>query len=99
MALIAAHKGDNRLVILDLRKKLDFDTAHVEGARHVPYEAGEFEKRIQGFDRESTYLVYCKRGRKVERASRLMKKLRFRRVYILRGGMTRWIDEGRDLVW
>lgn len=92
--LIEANKDNPQFIIIDLRTKAEFDDAHIEGAKLVPYYATNFKRIISQLDRESKILLYCQKGRQSPLALKALEKLRFSDMYILDGGFDEWINAG-----
>lgn len=92
--LIEENRDNPGFVIIDLRTKREFDDGHIAGARQIHYYATNFLRLMSQFDRESTLLLYCQKGRQSPLALRAMQRLRFARIYILDGGMEEWINAG-----
>lgn len=74
-------------IVIDNRTKEEYETGHVEGAILIDYHSSDFEEKIAGLDRDKTYLIYCRSGRRSGAAMNLMKEYGFREVYNLEGGI------------
>ncbi|MBE9139740.1 rhodanese-like domain-containing protein [Nodosilinea sp. LEGE 07088] len=96
-ALIAAHRHDPDFVILDVRTPPEFATAHLAGAINLDFHSPTFQADLAQLDRQKTYLVYCQRGIRSDRARAVMVNLNFRQLYDLLGGLSRWQREGLPL--
>ena len=92
-ALILKNKGNGNFVVLDVRTPGEFAKGHIEGAVLVDYRSAGFRKKMADFDREKTYLVYCRTGNRSTRALGIMRDLDFRSYYHLEGGITRWVED------
>lgn len=92
--LIEVNKDNPQFIIIDLRTKDEFDEAHIEDAKNVPYYATNFKRIISQLDRESKILLYCQKGRQSPLALRALEKLRFSDMYILDGGFDEWVNTG-----
>jgi rhodanese-related sulfurtransferase len=58
--------------IIDVRNPDEFAAGHIAGAVNIPVEAADFGTRITELDREGSYLVYCRSGRRSALATDLM---------------------------
>ena len=90
--------GNSRdLVVLDLREKDAFDTAHVPGARHLP--RGQLELRVNGElpDPTARILTYCEFGKISTLAAATLRELGFARAVALDGGFKAWREAGYPL--
>lgn len=89
--------NDDALVV-DVRSPERYQTGHIAGARNIPLErlAEEAEKRL-GSGKDRPLLIYCDNGLVGARAAALLRKLDFRNVSNLRGGLETWRREGYPL--
>jgi len=92
--LIEENRDNAKFKIIDLRTKREFDDGHIDGAQQIHYYATNFMRVMSQFDRESTLLLYCQKGRQSPLAFRALQRLRFAQVYILDGGIEEWINAG-----
>jgi rhodanese-related sulfurtransferase len=86
------------VVTLDVRTPAEFAEGHIEGARLIDFQSGNFEGEIAGLDKEATYAVYCRSGNRSGQAVAIMHDAGFHNVYNLEGGVIDWVNEGMTLV-
>ena len=84
--LIAARQ----VAILDVRTPNEFRTGHLAGATNLDSHDADFETKLQRLDKNQPYLVHCAVGGRSARASATMKRLGFKSVYDLAGGINAW---------
>lgn len=77
-------------VIVDVRTAEEYNAGRIPGAVHIDVQKDDFTQRIQSLDKKKTYLLYCKSGRRSEKAMNLLYDNGFRNVYHLKGGYTAW---------
>ncbi len=77
-------------VLLDVRTQREFDQGALPGAVHLNYLDYGFLDRLEQLDKEATYLVYCRTGRRSIRTCTLMRNDGFQRVFNLEGGLLAW---------
>ena len=92
-ALIKAKGADPLFVILDVRTPKEFALNRIKGARNIDIKAPAARERFGKLDKNSTYLVYCRIGPRSSRTMKAMKKMGFKRVFNLAGGLMRWQQE------
>jgi rhodanese-related sulfurtransferase len=92
-ALIKAKSADPLFVILDVRTPKEFALNRIKGARNIDIKAPDARERFAKLDKNGTYLVYCRMGPRSSRAMQGMKKMGFKRVFNLAGGLMRWQQE------
>lgn len=89
-AAVAAR--DNDLIILDVRERDLFGTAHVPGALNLP--RGQLELRVNDLlpDPTRRIVTVCEHGKISTLAAATLRTLGFTRVMALDGGMKAWRD-------
>lgn len=93
----AAKKRSGALTI-DVSERDEWDAGHVDGAIHIPL--GDLERRHSeiGSDTSQTVLLYCSHGVRSRYAAATLMARGYGDVCSLRGGLTRWKDEGYSVV-
>lgn len=61
-------------VVIDVRTPDEYAAGHLEGARLLDFNGGEFENALPGLDPGAEYLVYCRSGNRSGQATALMEK-------------------------
>lgn len=72
-------------VVIDVRTPAEFADGHLADAQHVDVTAPDFAARVDAFDREGTYYLYCHSGRRSARAAAIMREMGFRDVHNVGG--------------
>lgn len=87
-------RGENNLVVLDVREKEAFDAGHLPGARHMP--RGQLELRVDDElpDPMTRIVTVCEFGKISTLAAATLRDLGFLRTSALDGGMKAWREEG-----
>jgi rhodanese-related sulfurtransferase len=86
------------VISLDVRTAGEFAEGHLVNALNINVESGNFEAEIANLDKNATYAVYCRSGRRSAVAVDLMKKAGFNNLYNLDGGVIDWSASGLPLV-
>jgi rhodanese-related sulfurtransferase len=97
-ALIQQHQKDQDFAILDVRTPEEFAEGHLEHAINVDFQAPTFRDLLDILNKQKTYLVYCKAGKRSESAFQLMQELHFNQVYNMTGGILEWTDKQLPVV-
>ncbi len=92
--LIQENKDNSNFVILDVRTPEEFLGEYIENAVNLDYYSDTFRNNLDKLDKNRTYLIYCRSGRRSENALNIMKELDFREVYNMLGGIIKWKSEG-----
>ncbi|MDD1758607.1 MAG: rhodanese-like domain-containing protein [Methanotrichaceae archaeon] len=86
------------LVILDVRASVECSAARIEGSIILDFRSPSFQEQLLVLDPKKAYLVYYRAGRRSTPTVELMRKLGFRELYNLIGGIANWQSEGFEVV-
>ena len=86
------------VITLDVRTPIEFAEGHIEGARLIDFQSGNFENDIAALDKNATYAVYCRSGNRSGQAVKVMQDAGFKNIYNLNGGVIDWANAGLPLV-
>ncbi len=81
-------------VIIDVRTPEEFNAGHVENAININVESSDFQSKISGLDKNLTYFVYCKSGRRSTLATDQMADSGFTSLFNLNGGFIDLANSG-----
>lgn len=95
--LIEKNKDTTDFVILDVRTKEEFKEGHLKNAINLNVMDNNFINKIRDFDRNKTYLIYCRTGNRANLAIQKMEELNFNYLYVLEGGYEKWVDENKPI--
>jgi len=88
--LLAEKEEKKRPVIIDIRTLREYEEGHLKGAKQIDFLGSEFEVQISKLDLKQPYLVHCRSGGRSSESLKLWKKLGFKKVYHLDGGILAW---------
>jgi len=88
--LIQKNRDNPNFELLDVRSKEEFEKEYLKEAVNIDFYASNYLKRLKRLDKNKTYLLYCRSGNRSGQSLRLMKKLGFKEVYHMSGGMIQW---------
>lgn len=95
---IAAAEADSAAVILDVRQPDEFAAGHLAKAINLDWlNPSAFSEGMAKLDKDHTYYIYCRSGRRSNAAASKMKREGFR-VFDMKGGYLQWTSEGRPVV-
>lgn len=88
--LITQIKAKKSLLILDVRTKKEYDLGHIPGAINIDFK--ELNQRIDEIEdyKNSTIVVYCERGIRVNVAEVILSHAGFKSILNLEGDMSAW---------
>lgn len=90
--LIQKNKNNSSFILLDVRTKEEFLSGHIEKAINIDISSSDFKDKIKKMDKNKTYLIYCRSGRRSQSALMLMKESGFRKIAHLANGINEWIE-------
>lgn len=80
---------DKKKQFIDVRTPSEFRTKHIEGFQNMPLT--ELHQQSHHLLKEREVFVICQSGMRSAKASRLLRKLGFKKVTNVKGGMNTWI--------
>ena len=83
---------DDGHVIVDVRRRDEYDSGHIPGAILIPNESIGAEQPEQLPDKDQVILVYCRSGRRSKEAAQKLADMGYTNVYEF-GGMIDWSGE------
>ena len=96
--LVQGNQDDSKFFIIDVRTGEEFASGHLEGAINIDWYSECCEGWIDMLDRNNTYLIYCKSGKRSGEVLSLMSELNFKVAYSLSGGIIQWVEEGFSII-
>ncbi len=96
--MVQKNKNNKDFVVLDVRTPEEFASGHIEGAINIDYNSERFKSEIGKLDKNKSYLVYCRTGRRTSGAVKIMTQLGFNRIYTIKGDIVEWQAEHLPLV-
>lgn len=75
-------------VLLDVREPWEWETARIEGARHIPMR--EVPARVGEIDRDREVVAICHHGGRSQQVAMFLEKNGFAKVHNLQGGVDAW---------
>ena len=68
---------DDGAEVIDVRTPEEFATGHLAGAENIDVQAANFHERVDGLDRDGTYVLYCRSGARAGAAGEMMLEMGF----------------------
>lgn len=66
--------------VIDVRTATEFAEGHVQGARNLDIQNGDFEKALSSLDKNAAYNLYCRSGNRSATATEMMRNAGFTNV-------------------
>ena len=86
-------KDNPKAVVLDIRTPAEFNEGHIPNAVNIDYKADSFESELGKLDRDATYVMHCRSGRRSANSFETFKKLGFKNVVHMDDGILGWKEE------
>lgn len=83
-------KQSNGAIIVDVRSSQEYNEGHIKGAINIPeYEINYDVDKILP-DKNAEIILYCSVGSRSRAAYKKLKKMEYKNVYTLYGGLSQW---------
>ncbi len=82
--------GRPDLVVLDVRTPGEFAQGHIEGAVNIDFKNADFATRLTELDLGQDYLIHCRSGGRSTRSLEVFKKVGFKHIIHMDGGIIGW---------
>ena len=79
---------DENSVLIDVREVSEYNQKHIPQAVNIPL--GEIEKEAKKLDKDKTYYIICRSGKRSEMAVKFLVNNGFKNVYNVLPGMMGW---------
>ena len=86
------------VVTLDVRTPGEFMEGHIAGAINIDVEGATFDSEIANLDKNKSYAVYCRSGRRSLIAVDKMAATGFEKLSNLENGINDWLTNSLPLV-
>lgn len=90
------HLRYGNVQIVDLQPEEDFNKSHLVNAANIIYDK-DFRKRLEKLDKTKPIAVYCTSGSVSPEAGKILQEAGFKHIYILDGGIKKWMDKNREI--
>lgn len=90
-AMLAA---DPKIVLLDVRTKEECDSGKIANSINIDFYAEDFADKISKLDKDKTYLVYCRSGKRSNKTANMLEEQGFKNIVDLKSGIKAWVADG-----
>lgn len=84
--------------LLDVRTPGEWNEGIIEGAIMADFYEDSFKSELEKLDKDKPVAVYCMSGGRSGQTMGMMKKMGFKEVYNLNGGIGAWRSAGKPTV-
>lgn len=79
------------VILLDVRTEAEVKESHIPKSIHIDVlQEEDFLEQIKKLDKKSTYIIYCRSGKRSLTAADLMQQQGFTSVLNMKGGILSW---------
>ncbi|MFZ3066289.1 MAG: rhodanese-like domain-containing protein [Nitrospirota bacterium] len=90
-------KGDENVILLDVRTQQEYYTEHVKGSKWIPLDQVSY--RLQELDKKKAiFACFCRTGLRSFKACEFLKENGFEELYNVKGGIEAWKQAGYETV-
>lgn len=92
--LIQDNEHNEDFIIIDVRTLTEFQSGHLQDAILIDFYQDTFREELDELEKDKTYLIYCRTGRRTGETMVIMEELGFSHVYNMLDGITEWNNLG-----
>ncbi len=90
------YSSDNKILI-DAQPIKEFNRYHIEDAINLATKA-DLQQYTDSINHDTPIFVYCLTDVRSKTVSEILYKKGFKYIYVLKGGLTSWMDEGLPII-
>ncbi len=80
-------KNNKNVILLDVRSNQEYNEGNIAGSINIPVYDIEKQYKSKLQDKETTIIVYCSSGTRSKRAIQILKRLGYKNLYNIEGGI------------
>jgi phage shock protein E len=92
VATAASQRGQDNVVMLDVRTPEEYAQGHIPGVTLIPLD--QLERRLSEVPKDKTLIVTCRSGNRSAQAAELLRQKGYADVHNMLGGFTAWEKAG-----
>jgi rhodanese-related sulfurtransferase/rubrerythrin len=85
---LVSKKTQDKLDIIDVRQPAEYERAHIAGAKLIPLST--LADNVENLDASKTIVTYCQSGVRSKSAAALLKRMGFKDIFSMTGGIKAW---------
>lgn len=87
-----------RTTIIDVRTPDEVTAGYLANSNNIDVQNELFDANIAQLNKNKTYLLYCRSGKRTAVAGAKMKAAGFKKVYMMEGGLNAWKEQEKSLI-
>ena len=93
-----ALQEDATLQLIDVRTPEEYGVTHLKTSQNICVTTPGFKEAAAKLDKSLPVYVYCKKGGRSAKASKILANMGFTKIYDLQGGITNWESQELEMV-
>ena len=90
---------DTDYILVDVRTLEEYESGHIQDAKHFDFYSESFQKEILSLDKSSSIILYCRTQNRSTKTANYLKENGYKEITVIAGGITSWVKNGNDLVY
>ena len=90
---------DTDFILVDVRTTEEYESGHIQDAKHFDFYSESFQKEILSLDKSSSIILYCRTQNRSTKTANYLKENGYKEITVIAGGITSWLKNGNDLVY
>ena len=90
---------DTDYILVDVRTLEEYESGHIQDAKHFDFYSESFQKEILSLDKSSSIILYCRTQNRSTKTANYLKENGYKEITVIEGGITSWVKNGNDLVY
>ena len=90
---------DTDYILVDVRTLEEYESGHIQDAKHFDFYSESFQKEILSLDKSSSIILYCRTQNRSTKTANYLKESGYNEITVIAGGITSWVKNGNDLVY
>ncbi len=82
--------GDKNKQYIDVRTPMEFKGRFIKGFKNIPLD--QLSNKAATLSKDKEVVVICQSGMRSTRAAKILKKLGFKQITNIKGGMSAWYE-------
>lgn len=83
---VSQYENDLDGLLLDVRTEDEFNNGYIEGALNFDVNNASFKDNVKHIDKSKHIYIYCRSGKRSQKAAKILTQLGFKTIYDLNGG-------------
>ncbi len=90
---------DTDYTLIDVRTTEEYESGHIQNALNFDFYSESFQKDILTLEKNSQIILYCRTQNRSTKTADFLKENGYRKIKVIKGGITSWVKNGNDLVY